>query len=157
MTSPATESSIFQGYFDAEYMGGHAEYPSRVLTKVSIYSDKIVIDAIGLEINFKSMKNIENLDEKRISAGRVVSLGLVFPVLAIVGAMWKKNHRYTVIQYNDKVGSRAIIVDFGNQIDSAQPLIYRRMISFQKSGVNQLRRGYLVYENTKYGIGIEYP
>jgi len=31
--------SVLQGFFDAEYMGGHVEYPSRVQTPVSIYSD----------------------------------------------------------------------------------------------------------------------
>ncbi len=149
--------SVLQGYFDADYMGGHVEYPSQVQTPVLIYSDKIIVDRLGLEIPYKSMTNIENIDEQRISAGRVVSLGLVFPVLAIVGAMWKKRHRYTVVQYDDRVGPRAILLDFGDKIDSAQPLIYRRMISFKKSGIKQLSRGYLLYENTKYGIRMEYP
>ena len=52
---------------------------------------------------------------------------------------------------------RAILLDYGDKIDSAQPLIYRRMVSFKKSGVRQLIRGYLLYENTKYGIRMEYP
>ena len=44
-----------------------------------------------------------------MSAGRVVGLGLVFPVFAVVGAMWKKKHRYTVIQYGDGDDRRAIV------------------------------------------------
>jgi hypothetical protein len=36
------------------------------------------------------MTNIENMDEKKMSALRVVGLGLVFLPLAIVGALWKK-------------------------------------------------------------------
>ncbi|MFI5423498.1 MAG: hypothetical protein WB587_11495 [Nitrososphaeraceae archaeon] len=48
------------------------------------------------------MTNIQNMDEKKISALRVVGLGLVFVPLAIVGAVWKKKHIYTVIQYNDE-------------------------------------------------------
>lgn len=55
------------------------------------------------------------------------------------------------------MGPRAIVLDFGDKIDSAQPLIYRRMITFKKSGLRQLREGYWVYENKKYGIRLEYP
>jgi hypothetical protein len=152
------ESSVFQGYYNAEYMGGHAEYPSRVLTTVEIYTDKIVMEALGLEIPYLSMTNIENIDEQRMSAGRVVGLGLVFPVLAVVGAMWKKKHRYTVIQYGDGDDRRAIVIDFGENIDSAQPLIYRRMIRLKQSPkpIQQVK-GFLLYENIKYGIRMEYP
>jgi hypothetical protein len=151
------ESSILQGYCDAEYVGGHVEYPSLVHTKVLMYSDKIVLQSLGVEIDYLSMTNIENVDEQRLSAGRVVGLGLIFPVLAVVGAMWKKKHRYTVIQYMDGPDIRAVVLDFGDKIDSAQPLIYHRMVSFKKSDNKQLREGYLVYENTKHGLRMEYP
>ena len=46
-------------------VGGHAEYPSRALTTVEIYTDKIVVEALGLEIPYLSMTNIENIDEQR--------------------------------------------------------------------------------------------
>jgi hypothetical protein len=70
------------------------------------------------------MTDIANIDKEKISAGRVVGLGLILPDLAIVGALWKKNHRYTVIQYKDGIDTPSIIIDFGEYIDEAQPLIY---------------------------------
>ena len=65
----------FQGYYNAEYMGGHAEYPSRVLTTVEIYTDKIVVEALGLEIPYLSMTNIENIDEQRMSGASSCRFG----------------------------------------------------------------------------------
>jgi hypothetical protein len=157
--------SVLQGYYSAEYMGGHAEYPTQTLTDIMIYDDKIEIGALGLEIPYATMVNIENIVKEKISAGRVVGLGLILPELAIVGALWKKNQRYTVIQYHDGTDTQSIIIDFGEYIDDVQPLIYRRMIRFKQSGkpLKQSRKvlrsleGFSIYENTKYGIIIQYP
>jgi hypothetical protein len=51
------------------------------------YEDRIEVDNPKLVIPFGSMKNIENMVEKRISTLRVVALGLIFVPLAIVGAL----------------------------------------------------------------------
>lgn len=72
------------------------------------------------------------MDEKKISALRVVGLGLIFIPLAIVGAVWKKKHIYTVIRYNDTVGQQTIVLDFDRFIDKLQPFIYRKMLEFRK-------------------------
>jgi hypothetical protein len=150
-------TSVLNGHYRAEYMGGHPEHPSRAVSPVSIYSDKIEVDVLGLEIPYRSMTNIENMDEQRISTGRVVGLGLLYPELAVVGALWKKKHRYTVLQYKDGVENRAIVLDFRNNIDSAQPLIYGRMLNFRKVGNKQLSGDFFTYENNKYGFRIQYP
>lgn len=71
------------------------------------------------------------MDEQKISALRVVGLGLVFLPLAIVGAMWKKKHLYTVIQYKDELDNQTIVVDFEEYIDEAQPLIYHKMLKYR--------------------------
>lgn len=78
------------------------------------------------------MTNIENANEDKISAMRVAALGLVFLPLAIVGAMWKKKHVYTVIQYKDEIGEKTTVLDFRNKIDEAQPLIYHKMLDSKK-------------------------
>jgi hypothetical protein len=72
------------------------------------------------------------MDEKKISALRVVGLGLIFVPLAIVGAIWKKNHIYTVLQYKDEIGEQTIILDFGKFIEKLQPFIYRKMLEFRR-------------------------
>ena len=42
--------------------------------------------------------------------------------------MWKKRHLYTVIQYKDELDDQTIVIDFDNNIDEAQSLIYRKML-----------------------------
>jgi hypothetical protein len=75
------------------------------------------------------MKNIENMDDKKISKLRVVVLGAVFLPLAIVGALWKKRVLYTVIEYNDGTDEQTIILDLGKKIEEIQPLVYQKMLS----------------------------
>ena len=79
------------------------------------------------------MQNIENTNEKKISALRVIVLGLIFVPLAIVGALWKKNHIYTIIRFRDYFDDQMIILDFDQNIDSAQSVIYKRMLEFGNS------------------------
>lgn len=108
--------------YDAKYIGGHKVYPKSTDTKVLIYKDKIVVEKLNLEVPYLSMTNIENADEKKISAMRVVLLG-------VIGALWKKKHVYTVIQYKDALGEvQSMVFDFEKEIDKAQPLIYQRML-----------------------------
>lgn len=85
-----------------------------------------------LTMPYSTITNIENLDEQKISAGRVIGLGLILPKLAIVGAMWKKKHLYTVIHYKDELDSQTLVIDFDEYIDEAQPLIYHKMLEFRK-------------------------
>ncbi|MGA9743807.1 MAG: hypothetical protein WBQ16_04260 [Nitrososphaeraceae archaeon] len=66
------------------------------------------------------------MDEQKISADRVIGLGLIFVPLAIVGAMWKKRHIYTVIRYTDEIDKQTIVLDFEDNIDEYQPYIYRK-------------------------------
>jgi hypothetical protein len=93
----------------------------------------VEIDNPKLVVPYRHMQNIENTNERRISASRVIILGLIFVPLAIVGALWKKNHIYTVIRFRDYFDDQMIILDFDEDIDSAQSVIYRRMLEFRAS------------------------
>jgi hypothetical protein len=93
----------------------------------------VEIDNPKLVVPYRHMQNIENTNERRISALRVIVLGLIFVPLAIVGALWKKNHIYTVIRFRDYFDDQMIILDFDEDIDSAQSVIYRRMLEFRAS------------------------
>jgi hypothetical protein len=124
--------SEYQDYCDVKYLGGHKAYPRPTDTRMSFYDDRIELEKPNLVIPYSAMKNLENFDEKKISAKRVVALGLVAVPLAIVGAMWKKNHIYTVIQYQDEMDDHTIVVDFEEYLDEAQPLIYRKMLELRK-------------------------
>jgi hypothetical protein len=123
-------------YADITYIGGHKAHPTSADTGIYIYNDRIEIGVseadTELSIPYGNMIEIENMDEKKISALRVVGLGLVFIPLAIVGAMWKKKHIYTVIQYRDEMDEQTIVLDFEDKIDEFQPYIYRKMLEFRK-------------------------
>jgi len=77
-------------------MGGHVEYPKPTRCRLYLYEDRIEIENPDLVVPYNAITGIENMDEKKISAKRVVGLGLVFVPLAIVGAMWKKT-TFTVL------------------------------------------------------------
>jgi hypothetical protein len=133
--SPDTEQNqkrSWINYTDITYVGGHPAYPTSANTRIYIYNDRIEIGRREenpiFQIPYSNISNIQNMDEKKISALRVVGLGLVFVPLAIVGAVWKKRHIYTVIQYNDEIGEQTIVLDFGRFIDKIQPFIYRKML-----------------------------
>jgi hypothetical protein len=114
--------------FKVVYTGGHKAYPKRSHTKIRLYDDEIELMDPHLKIPYSHMTKIENMDEKKISALRVVALGLVFLPLAVVGALWKKKYLYTVIQYNDGIDGQTVVLDFGKKIDQVQPLIYQKML-----------------------------
>lgn len=112
-------------------MGGHKAYPSPSSTTMHFYEDRIEVDSPKLVIPYRSLKNIENMTEKRISILRVVALGLIFVPLAIVGALWKKNHIYTINRFSDNSDDQMIIADFDKNLVSAQSVIYNRMLEFR--------------------------
>ncbi|HSA74238.1 MAG TPA: hypothetical protein VLD84_09825 [Nitrososphaeraceae archaeon] len=122
----------YPGRCEIKYLGGHKAYPRPTDTEMFFYDERIEIEDPHLVIPYSSINNLENLDEKKISAKRVIALGLVAFPLAIVGAMWKKNHIYTVIQYRDEIDDHTIIVDFDEYLESAQPLIYENMLKARK-------------------------
>ena len=117
--------------FDAKYLGGHKMYPKPADTEVFVFSDRIEIPQVNLRITYFSMSNIENADEKKISALRVVGLGLVsLGVGAIVGALWKKRHIYTIIDYVDIFNEeQTLVFDFEGNYEEAQQMIYQKMVS----------------------------
>ena len=114
-----------------KYLGGHKAFPitKPIDTEILIYNDKIEV-AYPLELKIQNSKisNIENMDDKKISALRVIGLGLVALPLAIVGAMWKKKKVYTVIEYNDGLDKQTVIFDFDKHLEKIQPLIYHKML-----------------------------
>ena len=122
--------------FHAKYLGGHKAYPIRKAmdVKILVFSDRLEVEKLFLTIPYSKMTNIENMDDKKISALRVVVLGLIFVPLAIVGALWKKKKLYTVIEYNDGIDNQQMIFDFDKNVEKMQPLIYHKMLQsrFQK-------------------------
>jgi hypothetical protein len=57
---------------------------------LTLYPNYLVIDEMELSIPYKSIKRLENMTKDKITAARVVFLG-------IAGALWKKEQLYTVL------------------------------------------------------------
>jgi hypothetical protein len=151
MTFPdlGNNNPMLLGHYNAKYMGGHTEHPSPSRTGVFLYQDKIILQSLALDIPYSSIISIQNVDEEEIS-------GYLF--IGPMGAWWKKNHRYTVIHYQNDVDTQTVVIDFEKNIDSAQPIIYKRMKRFkQVDEENRPKKGFLVYENLKHGVRMEYP
>ena len=145
-------------YYDAKYVGGHVEYPKSLNCRLNVFYDRIELENPNLVIPYSSMYKIENMDDKKISALRVVGLGLISEALAIVGALWKKNHVYTVIHYKDQVDERIIILDLDENVEDLQRWIYHRMLSFRESrALVYAEKNFLLYENERYGFRMKYP
>ena len=72
-----------QDYCDVNYIGGHKAYPSSTNTKMYFYENRIQTGNPELVISYSAITNIENMDENKISALKVVGLGLVFLPLAL--------------------------------------------------------------------------
>jgi hypothetical protein len=118
--------------YKVEYLGGHKAHPMETKTYVFIYPDSIEIGALGIWIPYKSILNIENTEEKKVSASRAVMMG--------AGALlWKKKHVYTVIEYHDGYENQKVIIDFDKDVETAQPLIYNRMVEAKKETSTQVK------------------
>lgn len=65
-------------------------FPKSKDTKVSIFSYRLEVEKLQLEIHYRSFINIENIDESK-----------------------KRNHPYTVINYTDELnGNQTLVFDF---------------------------------------------
>ena len=111
------------------HVGGHKAYPKGGNTMMFVYSDRIDIgsqkEKTGISVPFSDIINIENMDENKIAAERVVMFG-------IIGALWKKRHIYTVIRYKEELDEQTIVLDLEDNIEILQPYIYRKMLEHRK-------------------------
>jgi hypothetical protein len=131
-----SENGNFIKTYQAEYSGGHPQYPTSNYCYCKLYENRLEIcywnrdtqyyeESPSIVIPYDHIINIENADKDKISAYRVAMLG-------IVGALWKKKHIYTIIQYKEEKGERSVIIDFGKDINEVQPFIYKKMLESKK-------------------------
>ena len=76
-------------------------------------------------IYYNQIKDISNSDEKRRKEDWVA--------LGIIGLFWKTKHIYSIIEYHDGVDNQVIVIDFENNVNYAQGLIYKKMLEFRKT------------------------
>ena len=107
------------------YMGGHKAYPNPELTEIYFYEDRIVIYAYNITIPYSQIKDITNSNERKRHED--------WAAFGLLGhAFWKRNAIYTMIEYFDGVDNQKIILDFANNLNYAQNLIYKKMLESRK-------------------------
>jgi hypothetical protein len=129
--------------FDSKYIGGHKLHPKSLDAKVYIFSDRIEVEVLHIRIPYTSVTDIENADEKKISAKRMFLVG-------VFAFAWKKKDVYTIIEYIDGFNQKQILVfDFGKKIEEAQRKIYDRMLAFRFAKERLLESQKLKVGNTR--------
>ena len=113
--------------FDIKYVGGHKAFPKGKDTDMLLFIDRLVINKPNLIIPYKSITNIENMEDKRITKTRA------FLTPFFIGLFWKKNYLYTVIDYNDGRDNHTIVLDLHRAAEKAQGLIYQKMLDSRSS------------------------
>jgi len=107
--------------FKAEYLGGHSAFPKKRDVKLILEPDQLVIEKMDRTFPYKQIKNIENMTKDKISAKRVILLG-------VIGALWKKEKTYLVLTVEDPVAKKDQDMIFDvEKIEEAQPLIYQKV------------------------------
>jgi hypothetical protein len=118
----------------AKYVGGLKKFPKEEHSVVLIFPDRIEVNPFGLKIPYSTIDDIEKLNGgKKISSDRLIALGILTGPGATAGLFWKKEHLYTVLHYNDGIDSNSLILDFGDNLKYAHPLIFERMVRSRRS------------------------
>jgi len=121
MKEPPIESGEIQ------YMGGHKAYPSPMKSEIYFFEDRFKIVAYNITVYYAKIKNITNSNEKKRELDHLVIGG-------IIGyAIWKKNHIYTIIEYDDGIDMQTIVIDFYKNVNYAQALIYKKILESRKN------------------------
>jgi hypothetical protein len=79
----------------------------------------------GIKVYYNQIKDISNSDEKKRHEDWVA--------LGIIGLFWKTRHIDTIIEYHDGTDNQVIVIDFDNNVNYAQGLIYKKMLEFRKN------------------------
>ena len=83
-----------------------------------------------ISVQYSKIKNITNSNELKRDTERL-AYGLLLPPLALA-YLWKKNHFYTIIEYDDGVDTQKIET-LKRGASQAQSLIYKKMLECRKA------------------------
>ena len=125
MKEPPLDSGTVQ------YMGGHKMYPKPQKSDIYFYEDRFVLGDLSLNIPYSKIRDIANSNEMKRDAERLV-YGVIALPLAL-SYLWKKNHIYTIVEYDDGLDVQKIVIDFERNVNYAQALIYKKMLEYRKS------------------------
>lgn len=135
---------------DGKYISGHPMHPHEKGVHALFYEDRLVLTGINLTIPYESITNIRVQEDRHITKTRVIMTGV------LVGLLWKKKYRYTVIEYNDGFMTNPIIIDFHKEAGDAQKILYEcvvraKQISGQPALTHQ-ESSTVLYEDVVKGL-----
>jgi hypothetical protein len=112
------------------YLGGHKKFPQPILCEIFFYEHRFDIGT-EISVHYSKIKDITNSNEMKRETDRLAA-GLLFAPLALA-YLFKKNHVYTIIEYDDGVDTQKIVLDFEKSANYAQGLIYTKMLESRVS------------------------
>jgi hypothetical protein len=128
----ATKKEKPADHGQVQYIGGHKMYPTPFWTLLCFYEDRFELEGYEIKVYYSKIKDILNTTELKRDAERL-ALGVIALPLA-AAYLWKKNHIYTIVEYeDDNTVIQKIVIDFGNNVNYAQALIYKRMLEARKA------------------------
>ena len=92
------------------YLGGHKAYPIPFLSEIYFYEDNFELETNHISIRYSKIKDITNSNEMKRDTERL-AYGILLLPLALA-YLWKKNHIYTIIEYDDGYDIQKIVLDF---------------------------------------------
>jgi hypothetical protein len=105
--------------FRGQYLGGHPAYPKKRDVKIKLSDASLEIPELKMNIPYNNIKKIENTTRDKMSAGRVILLG-------VVGALWKKEQTLTVLTVQNGATSQDLVFKF-DDVEDAQVAIYNHI------------------------------
>jgi hypothetical protein len=107
-----------------QYMGGHKAYPKPEWSDIYFYEDRFEIEVNRISVQYSKIIDIGNSNDRS-------DTGILIPPVALA-YLWKKEHSYTLIVYDDGINTQKIVIDFENDANDAQDLIYKKMLDCRK-------------------------
>ena len=103
-----------------QYMGGHKAYPKPEWSDICFYEDRFEIEVNRISVEYSKIIDIGNSNDRS-------DTGILIPPVALA-YLWKKEHSYTLIVYDDGINTQKIVIDFDNA-NYAQDLIYKKILA----------------------------
>jgi hypothetical protein len=112
--------------FEVKYISGHSMYPYEKGTHVLFFADRLELEHMNIVIPYADIKRLGSQEDRHTTKTRV------FWTTPIVGLLWKKKYRYTVIEYFDGIQDQTILIDFHRSAEKVQKGLYQNMIDARK-------------------------
>jgi hypothetical protein len=101
------------------------------LSEIYFYEERFEIETNHISVYYSKIKDITNSNEMKRDTERLAYGLLVLPLA--LAYLWKKNHIYTILEYDDGLDTQKIVLDFEKGANYAQSIIYKKMLDCRKT------------------------